>query len=338
MTTQNQVLALARSHYTGDEARFRDVLLQVIADETRKNHHQFVRDLEYVLEREQQTRGKPPEAKTMQVLQLSQSSAGLVHARQASARMSDLMLNDEQKRQITRVLDEHRATGALFDFGLGPSRKMLLTGPSGTGKTMTAEVIASELELPFFVVRLDGVIKSHLGETQSNLRAVFDMIQRNRGVYLFDEIDALTGSRSNTDDVGEMRRVVNSMLMMMDEDASKSIIIGTSNLSDLIDGAVQRRFDVIVRYHLPDPATTQALIAATLARMPCEDFDPRAVCWGAVWSLMDDGSRREPPSLSHAKLVKACVYAMRSAIISGRKSLTISLFADGIRYAMESEK
>ncbi|CDM60367.1 AAA family ATPase [Rhizobium favelukesii] len=121
-----------------------------------------------------------------------------------------------------------------------------------TGKTLTAAALSAELRYPLFTVLLHGLITKFMGETAQKLRMVFDAIKTTRGVYLFDEIDALASSRGNENDVGEARRVLNSFLQFLDEDMGPSIIVATTNLSELLDRAVLRRFDLVLSYDLPN--------------------------------------------------------------------------------------
>ncbi|WP_249364437.1 AAA family ATPase, partial [Pseudoalteromonas ruthenica] len=136
----------------------------------------------------------------------------------------------------------------LKNHGLSPRRKVLLVGPPGTGKTYTASVLAGELDYPLFQVRLDGVITKYLGESSAKLRQVFDAIREVRGVYFFDEFDALGSNRSAGNDVGEARRLLNSFLQMIEQDESNSLIICATNHIEILDHALFRRFDDVIKY------------------------------------------------------------------------------------------
>jgi len=152
-----------------------------------------------------------------------------------------------------------------------------MTGPPGTGKTSTARVVAGELGLPLFTVRLDALMTKYMGETAAKLRLVFDQLSDVRGVYLFDEVDALAAERSLGNDVGEIRRVINSFLQFLEEDLSDSIVLAASNHSGLLDRAFFRRFDVTLDFDLPDDAGVRELIVDRLALMRTSNLVSRVV-------------------------------------------------------------
>ena len=168
---------------------------------------------------------------------------------------------------------------ALREHGLGPLRKVLLLGPPGTGKTMTATVLAGELGLPLFAIQLDGLITKYLGETAAKLRLIFEAIEETRAVYLFDEFDALGSERAARNEVGEIRRVLNSFLQFLEQDDSDSFIVAATNHPQLLDRALFRRFDSIVEYSLPSPACAEQVLQARLALLDTRGVNwPKALC------------------------------------------------------------
>ena len=171
-----------------------------------------------------------------------------------------MVLDDELASQLERIIREQRRATLLLSNGLQPRRKLLLTGPPGAGKTMTASVLASELGLPLFQVRLDGLITKYMGETAAKLRQVFEATDRTRGIYFFDELDAIGSQRGLANDVGEIRRILNSFLQMIEQDASHSLILAATNHPEILVHALFRRFDDMLHYQLPDEALKAALI------------------------------------------------------------------------------
>ncbi|MFC5471227.1 AAA family ATPase [Cohnella suwonensis] len=145
--------------------------------------------------------------------------------------------------------------------------KMILFGPPGTGKTLTAFYIADRLRLPLILVRLDTIIHSHLGETGSNVRKIFDYAKSNSCVLFLDEFDAIARTRDNNDEVKEMSRVVNTLLQCLDDFGDESIFMAATNLEDQLDQAVWRRFDTKMHYVMPDDDRRHAYI-----RLLCDDF------------------------------------------------------------------
>jgi SpoVK/Ycf46/Vps4 family AAA+-type ATPase len=168
---------------------------------------------------------------------------------------------------------------------------------------MTASALAGELGLPLFTIQLDGLITKFMGETAAKLRLVFDAITETRGVYLFDELDALGSQRGIGNDVGEIRRVLNSFLQFLELDDSDSLVIGATNHVGLLDQALFRRFDAVFEYELPTPAIAAAVMTARLALL-----ETTAVDWNAATSSAE--------GLSHAELTRACEQAAKDALLN----------------------
>lgn len=194
---------------------------------------------------------------------------------------------------------EQRQQDRLRAHGFEPMRRLLLTGPPGTGKTMPARALAGELRLLLFTVRLDGLITKLMGETAAKLRLIFDSVAETRGVYLFDEVDALAGERALGDDVGEIRRVLNSFLQFLEQHESQSLLIAASNHPQLLDRALFRRFDLVVEYPLPTPDVVRTVISNRLASM----VPPR---W--PWKTIEQAAN----GLSQAEITVACEFAAKA--------------------------
>jgi SpoVK/Ycf46/Vps4 family AAA+-type ATPase len=173
---------------------------------------------------------------------------------------------------------------------------------------MTAAVIAHELALPLLTIRLDSLLSKYLGETASKLRAVFDAAATQRAVYLFDEFDALGGHRGSND-VGEARRILNSFLIFLEQANAESIVVAATNHRSILDHALFRRFDVAVRYELPDGPQAAEVMKSRLGAMG------RGVPWSTV--------RAGASGLSHAELVKAAETAAKQAILRGDEQVAV---------------
>jgi SpoVK/Ycf46/Vps4 family AAA+-type ATPase len=177
-----------------------------------------------------------------------------------------------------------------------------LEGPPGTGKTMTAAVLAHELSLPMFTVRLDSLLSKYMGETAGKLRQVFDAVAQRRAVYLFDEFDAIGGDRSGND-VGEARRILNSFLVFLEQASPESIVIAATNHRAILDKALFRRFDMVLTYQLPDTTQARAVIKGRLGTL----------MKGMRWDSVDAHTE----GLSHADLVKAAEAAAKAVLMRG---------------------
>lgn len=305
MATADQVKALIRSHADGDDTRFYAIAMQVAAQAARSGHGKFAQELRELVDRVkarakslEPTRGPKP----VPLAQPRGELAGLLTVGYPKTRLVDMAFTDGLRARIERALTEQRERDRLREHGFPPMRKLLLIGPPGTGKTMTAAALAGELGLPLFSIQLDGLITKYMGETASKLRIVFDAIQSTRGVYLFDEFDALGGERGSKNDVGEIRRVLNSFLQFLEQDDSDSLVVGATNHVALLDRALFRRFDAVLEYALPTLEIATRVMRARLGLLDTSSID---------WNI----AARSAEGLSHAEIAMACEQAAKNAIL-----------------------
>jgi ATPase family associated with various cellular activities (AAA) len=306
VATKDQLKALIKCHADGDNERFYAVAMQVAAQEARSGHGRFAEELRDLIDRGKE-RGPIPlpvsSTRPVPVVQPRGELAGLLSVAYPKTRVADMVLDEGVRDRLDRVMLEQRQQKRLKEHGFTPLRKLLLVGPPGTGKTMTAAALAGELGMALFTIQLHGVLTKFMGETAAKLRLIFDAIAETRAAYLFDEFDALGGDRSSTNDVGEIRRVLNSFLQFLEQDDSQSLIIGATNHVGLLDRALFRRFDSVVEYSLPSPEVALKVVRARLAALNTEKVAWKAVAKAAV-------------GLSHAELVKACDQAAKNAILA----------------------
>lgn len=289
MPTADQLKALLASHAEGDEAQFFAVAMQIAASEARAGHGKLAAELRGLIDKAKSrapfdSKGPIPLARPRGEL------ADFLTASYPGTKLPDMVLSPALEKRLARVVREHKAVRNIRARGLSPRRKLLLVGPPGTGKTMTASALAGELGLPLFVVRLDGLITKFMGETSAKLRLVFDAMNQTRGVYLFDEFDSIGSERGLGNDVGEIRRVVNSFLQMVEQDNSDSLIVAATNHVALLDCAPFRRFDDIIAFELPDLERIK-LGPVAKARMKWAE-----AANAAIGSSFADVSRTAPPS------------------------------------------
>lgn len=254
MASAKVLRQLIRAGSGGDIAAFKAASKSIIEEERQKQHHLLANDLEQILYGE----SKPVASGSLSRLLPSlptdkERGLPLLDVRQSQRSLEELVLSKTALAAIEDVLEEHRRADILRTYGLQPSSKILFFGSPGCGKTMAAEVIAYELDLPLAIVRIDTLVSSYLGETAANLRKVFDFIEQNAVVALFDEFDALGKERADNSEHGELRRVVNAVLQMMDAYRGKSLLIAATNHEQILDSAVWRRFDDTLEFPLPSP-------------------------------------------------------------------------------------
>jgi len=304
MATANHLKALLRSHADGDDERFYAVALQMAAQEARLGHTKFALELRELVDSAQKRTGGmvAPRQRPIPIVQPQGELAGLLNIIYPDSRLSEMVLDDELRKQIEHVVIEQRQREQLKEGGFEPQRKLLLVGPPGTGKTMTARVLAGELGLPLFTIQIDGLITKFLGETAAKLRLIFEAIARSRALYFFDEFDALGGERGARNDVAEIRRVLNSFLQFLEQDQSESLIVAATNHPDLLDRALFRRFDAVIEYVLPTPE-----VAALVMRSRLSMFDTSEIDWAKVTAATT--------GLSHADAVRCSDHAAKKAIL-----------------------
>jgi SpoVK/Ycf46/Vps4 family AAA+-type ATPase len=321
MATADQVKALIQSHADGDDTRFYAVAIQVAAQAARSGHGKFAVELRELVD-QVKARSKATEPvrgmKAAPLVQPRGELAGLLTVGYPKTRFAQMALAEPLRARLQRVLLEQHQRTRLLEHGFVPMRKLLLVGPPGTGKTMSAAALAGELGLPLFNIQLDGLITKYMGETAAKLRLVFDAISSTRGVYLFDEFDALGGERSSKNDVGEIRRVLNSFLQFLEQDESESLILGATNHIGLLDRALFRRFDAVFEYDIPAPDLALRVMRGRLALLDCADVD-----WNAA-ALAAEG-------LSHAEIVRACEQAAKNTILDHQTKLDSKVLVDAIR-------
>jgi len=251
---------MLRSRAEGDENQFYSIALQVAASEARQGHRQIAEEIRAAVDDARSARGTKssvavPFAAPRGDLQ------DLLELREARTTLADVILSEDLTERLNSLLLQQRRRDWLREFGKTPNRRGLFFGPPGSGKTITAEALAGELRLPFFIIRLEALITRYMGETAAKLRLVFNETLKRRGVYFFDEFDAVGGKRSAANDVAEMRRVLNSFLLFLEEPCSvDSVIVGATNHPELLDRALTRRFDEVLEFSLPTDEEIKAVI------------------------------------------------------------------------------
>jgi SpoVK/Ycf46/Vps4 family AAA+-type ATPase len=305
MARAEKIAALVRSHIAGDDDHFYAVAIQLASEEARLGHARVARELRDLVQAAkesplQRSRGVSP----VPITQPKGDLASLLSVTYPDTRLSDMVLPEDIDARLSRVLLEQNQREALLARNLLPRRKLLFLGPPGSGKTMAASALAGELRLPLFTILLEGLIT----KTASKLRQIFDALAQTRAVYLFDEFDAIGARRDRTNDVGEIRRVLNSFLQLLEKDPSQSVIIAATNHPDMLDRALFRRFDDLIEFDEPDAQQVVKLLRARLAA-----FDTKAVKWNLVIEAA--------VGLNRSEIVRASEDAAKEMVLNHRKAI-----------------
>lgn len=308
MAMANQLKALLKSHVDGDNSMFLSVAMQMAAHEAKQGHGKLAKEIRELIDQAKSQRFGD-NLIPIPLVKPKGELNNLLSVSYPKLRLIDMVLSSSIEAKLQRLIKEHKHVLQLRNHGLAPRKKLLLVGPPGTGKTLTASVLAGELGLPLFIVRLDSLMTKYMGETAGKLRLIFDAIQQTRGVYLFDEFDSIGSQRGNINDVGEVRRVLNSFLQMIEEDASDSLLIAATNYSELLDHALFRRFDDLVEYDLPEKKEIITALKSKLA-----SFKTFRIQWTKAAEAADQ--------LSYGDITRVCEDAIKDAIIHNHESVT----------------
>ena len=233
----------------------------------------------------------------------------LLNCTQPKDSMKDLVLADEDKDRIRKIIWENKNASKFHKIGLKPRQKILLCGPPGTGKTMTAKAISNAMKWPFAQINFDSIVSSYLGETSSNLRKIFNFFENAKCVVLFDEFDAIGRARDAENEHGEIKRSLNNIMQFMDTYRGQSMFIFTTNHHHILDNALWRRFDEILTFGLPDDKSRNILFRNYLA--------PLKMSGGIDTKRLADGTE----GYSGADIANICANAIRKAIFSKRNHI-----------------
>ncbi len=303
MASAEHVKGLIRAHLEQDNARFKTIVLQIAANEARQGHMAVARDLKQLSEKLSNTNN---------IVHINNNP--LLEMYMPNDKISELIVSDNQKIKINRVLEEFKNRDKLQTYGLSNRRKILLEGAPGTGKTFTASIIASELKIPLYVVQMDKIVTKFMGETSAKLRLVFEDIKKTMGVYFFDEFDAIGANRSLDNEVGEARRILNSFLQFIEQDDSNSIIIAATNNHRLLDQALFRRFDDVIHYAMPEDDEIRAIFEKKLVKK---------YYTGSINTSLIDAAK----GLSQSEIISACDDCFKSAILYNKQFNEVDLIA-----------
>jgi AAA+ superfamily predicted ATPase len=291
-----------------DEAFLR-IAEGIISEELAANHYNSANELQRALGKGRKSVGNTSKVAQLTTLPLKDRRNG-----EELLLFSDtpqrpvVFLSDDSRKKIDRILEEHRRSNVLRKHGYSPKTKLLFWGPPGCGKTLTAHYLAYELGLPLGVVRLSAVISSFLGDTASHLHRVFTRANSTPMVLLLDEADALAKHRDDQNDVGELKRVVNSFLQSLDAFTGKqSILVAASNHQYLFDPALWRRFDDVVEFTAPETSQREQYLKFLLNGLP---FD----------GLLAEVARRTA-SLSYIDINNVVIESVKTMLLDDRKVL-----------------
>lgn len=299
---------LLQSHADGDESSFRKAALQLAAAESSAGHVRVAEEIRSIIAKMPATSTRK-QGPVVDIAAPRGELSEILEGGHREERLRDIVLRPEEEETLKRVISENRSRARLERFGVSPRRRLLFHGAPGCGKTLAAAVLAGEMGLPLMTVRFDALFSRFLGATAVQLRAIFAEMPRRPGVYLFDEFDSVAKARGDSQDVGEMNRVVTAFLQLVDADMSGSILVAATNHVELLDRAVFRRFDVIVPFGKPTREQITDLLKLRLSTVGLSaEAAARLAANAEGWSFAD--------------VARACDDAVRTMALDDREEIS----------------
>jgi len=289
----------------GRDEEFRAIAEQIIDEEEKKNNRVLARSLRRTLEagpsRQSRPKGLAP------LIPFPEAAGDFIELVEPTHTKQDIVLSNENVRVFIGLMREFRSAEEIRRRGLPVRSKLLFCGPPGCGKTLCAEIFAAELGLPLYIVKIDRLISSYLGETATNVRRIFEFARKQPCVIFFDEFDALARARDDNGEHNELRRVVNRLLIFIDRITPRGFLVAATNLDDALDPAVWRRFDEVIWFDLPDRAMTERFLRMRFKNISVA-FNPVAYA-------------PKVEGLSYAEIERISLQAIKTAIIDRRKEV-----------------
>ena len=310
---------LFQSYLRKNDEAFQSVALEIIAEEQKKNNTLLAEELQKILANHiSNSVTVEPKYDLAALPKDKERQALLVEVRKTEHYLPDIILSKDNGELVKEIIEDFQRAEILRSHGIKGRTKILLCGPPGCGKTLLAEVIAAELGLPILYTRFDAIVSSYLGETSANMRKVFDYASRGLWLVFFDEFDAIGKSRDDPSEHGELKRVINSFLQLLDGFQGNSLVIAATNYEGLLDFALWRRFDEILRLEKPTIQEIQTLLVKKLGSVPHPEINPKAVA-------------KRLKGLSHAEVERICYGAIRLSILRDLSTISFKLFDEAVR-------
>ncbi len=297
---------LFRSFRNGDELAFRRAASSIIEEEEAKHHVALARDLRKILASGESIDVGQGDVRLIPPPTDPDQGWDLATVRKPQRYLGDLVLRPALKNALLELAKDVPDWNRLESLGVPRRNRVLFYGPPGCGKTSASEALAAELGVPLVIVRLDAIVSSYLGQTAGNLRRIFDYATSAQWVVLFDEFDALGRERNDPSEHGEIKRVVNSFLQLLDSYTGPSILVAATNHDEILDRGLWRRFDEVLEFPLPTVRETRTLLRKCLQHvrsgpLPIDETGSKlrrlphaaveATAWNAVRIAMRDNRK-----------------------------------------------
>lgn len=322
MTQSNFIRDIAKYGLENDQEKLLIALEELIAHSKKAKKVNFALQLQSLLKdtiRSQQVNGLTTVGSAKHILREEDKEVNefIIEKITSDYRFENLIASTEVTKELKYFIEEHERIELLRTFELPVANKILLHGPSGCGKTLASYVIAGELHKMMYVINLGAIVSAKLGETSKNLAKIFRRAAAEDCVIFIDEFDSLGKVRDYSQDHGEMKRVVNTILQLFDYLPQSSIVIAATNQKSMIDSALTRRFDLNIQFGLPTEKQIHALIELTLKNGKF-DFDNKTAAKTIIKSCI---------GLSYYSIQKTLITAIKRSLFNNTSENTIPLTA-----------
>ena len=327
MTNSELIKQLFLSFNSKDNDAFMQAAREYIEREKRKKHTIVAKELEKALYQTAVSSSVQKRFKNnLPIPRDTEKGFPLLEIQHFEVDFDALLLSERTKNQLERIMLEFKDADVLASYNLEHKKKILLCGKPGTGKTFSVQAISSALHIPLVYIRFDAIISSYLGETAGNLRKVFDFIESGTWIVLFDEFDIIGKNRDDHHEHGEIKRVVNNFLQMLDNIKGDSLLFAATNHQNILDSAIWRRFDAVIDYELPDKVTRLKLFEQYLRPLKRDK------------NLDLHHAATQSKGLSPADIKMIATEALKTAIIEHRDSLSTVDLDSAISQFVHREK
>jgi SpoVK/Ycf46/Vps4 family AAA+-type ATPase len=266
------ILRLIESHCSGSEDSFKKALLDLANDEENKGNLSLSQSIKSTYTLKKQNRSVFSTSSPMAEMTFSaqnvlstpkdkDSTLELIEVLEPKVGLDDVALPEKTLESLRQIIEEQKKAEDLMEKGVEPTNRILFCGPPGCGKTLTANTLAGEIGIPIAYVKLDGLVSSYLGQTGTNIRKIFEFVKNKRIMLFLDEFDAIAKKRDDAHELGELKRVVTTLLQNMDAMPANVFLVAATNHHHLLDPAIWRRFNMSILLDLPDDKQREKIIS-----------------------------------------------------------------------------
>lgn len=336
------VVKLVEAHSSGSEEAFKIALNNLADDEDKKGNAPTALLLRnaYVYDKKRSTTYNDSPLSEMSFSTQNaipmpkdrDSTLDLLEILTPKIKLSDVALPEKTIQVLKQVVAEQKSVEQLADRGVVPANRLLFCGPPGCGKTLTANALAGELDMPVAYVKLDGLVSSYLGQTGTNIRKIFDFVKNKRIMLFLDEFDAIAKKRDDSNELGELKRVVTTLLQNMDAMPSNVFLVAATNHHHLLDPAIWRRFNSSILLELPNlEQRTQMIDRFCSEKLPEYNIDRKTL------TILTDGMSGAEIQSFMLSLAKYCVLENKKGTISQKEIAEIWLQQNTLFVSENSE-